>query len=50
MHLESADQARLLDAAPPRPVMGIEAFTDNLVNAILKALITVKADQTSPET
>ena len=44
-----ADQARLLDAdPPPRPVLGIEAFTANLVNVLLgllKAPTTVRAGQ-----
>ena len=44
-----ADQARLLDADPaPRPVLGIEAFTANLVDVLLgllKAPTTVRAGQ-----
>jgi AcrR family transcriptional regulator len=44
-----ADQARLLDAdPPPRPVLGIEAFTANLVDVLLgllKAPTTVRAGQ-----
>ena len=43
-----ADQARLMDTdPPPRPVLGIEAFTANLVDtllAIYQAPTTVKAD------
>jgi AcrR family transcriptional regulator len=51
-----ADQARLLDTDPPtRPVLGIEAFTANLVDVLLgllQAPSTVKAGQVrsrSPE-
>jgi AcrR family transcriptional regulator len=51
-----ADQARLLDTdPPPRPVLGIEAFTANLVDVLLgllQAPSTVKAAQVrsrSPE-
>ena len=44
-----ADQARLLDAdPPPRPVLGIEAFTANLVDVLLgllEAPTTVRAGQ-----
>jgi AcrR family transcriptional regulator len=44
-----ADQARLLDTdPPPRPVLGIEAFTANLVDAllaILEAPSTIRADR-----
>ena len=44
-----ADQARLLDAdPPPRPALGIEAFTANLVDVLLgllKAPTTVRAGQ-----
>ena len=44
-----ADQARLMDAdPPPRPVLGIEAFTANLVDtllAIYQAPTTVNAGQ-----
>jgi hypothetical protein len=43
-----ADQARLLDTdPPPRPMLGIEAFTANLVDVllgILQAPTTVRAD------
>ena len=45
------DQARLLDTDPrPRPVLGIEAFTANLVDvllAILQAPSTIRAGQAS---
>ena len=49
-----ADQARLMDTdPPPRPVLGIEAFTANLVDtllAIYQAPTTIKANQASPST
>jgi AcrR family transcriptional regulator len=49
-----ADQARLLDTdPPPRPVLGIEAFTANLVDVLLgllKAPTTVRAAQFSSGT
>jgi hypothetical protein len=44
-----ADQARLLDTdPPPRPVLGIEAFTTNLVDVLLsivQAPTTVRTGQ-----
>jgi AcrR family transcriptional regulator len=47
-----ADQARLLDTnPPPRPALGIEAFTTNLVDvllAILHAPATLTADGAPP--
>lgn len=47
-----ADQARLLDTdPPPRPVLGLEAFTANLVDvllAILQAPTTTKTGQATP--
>ena len=49
-----ADQARLMDTdPPPRPVLGIEAFTTNLVDtllAIYQAPSTIKTNQASPST
>ena len=47
-----ADQARLMDTdPPPRPVLGIEAFTANLVDtlpAIYQAPTSTTAHQASP--
>jgi AcrR family transcriptional regulator len=48
-----ADQARLLDSDPrPRPVLGIEAFTANLVDVllgILQAPSTIKAGRAAAD-
>ena len=47
-----ADQARLLDTdPPPRPVLGIEAFTANLVDillGLLQAPTTVRTPAPNP--